>query len=48
MVIDVAKQAGVELGSMSVSFSRLVVGVESKEIRDRFSKSPGHPLKLFE
>jgi len=33
---------------MSVSFSRPVIGVESKEVRHRFSKSTGHPFKLFD
>ena len=33
---------------MPVSFSRLVIGVESKEIRDWFSKSTSYSFKLFE
>jgi hypothetical protein len=37
-----------ELSSMCVPFPWLVVGVESKEICNGFSKSPRHSFKLLE
>jgi hypothetical protein len=33
---------------ISVPFPRFVIGIESKEIRDRLCKSTSHPFKLFE
>jgi len=49
-VSDRAKLFRMDLGIrfISLPFPRLVIGVESKEIGHRLSKSTGHPFQLLE